>query len=101
VKRLKAEEDLTLKAFANSSPGLRSGNPGNHTALFLNDATLKGFASLEFGHLVCVTLCSKACEAGGSIKPGVERSGTPGRINKQPQARESGRQIDRLGAAIP
>jgi hypothetical protein len=35
-----AMHQTTLKAFANSSPGLRFGNPGNlHT--FLEDATLK------------------------------------------------------------
>jgi hypothetical protein len=33
---------LTLKAFANSSPGLRFGNPGITHAIFTEDATLKG-----------------------------------------------------------
>jgi hypothetical protein len=33
---------ITLKAFANSSPGLRSGNPGIHVAIVIIPATLKG-----------------------------------------------------------
>ena len=37
------KETITLKAFANSSPGLRSGNPG--VTDFMKDATLKGLRS--------------------------------------------------------
>jgi hypothetical protein len=33
--------ETTLKAFANASPGLRFGNPGNTCVHFLKDATLK------------------------------------------------------------
>jgi hypothetical protein len=36
-----SEYCLTLRAFANSSPGLRFGNPGKAHS-FLEDATLKG-----------------------------------------------------------
>jgi hypothetical protein len=35
------ERRLTLKAFANSSPGLRFGNSGKEAFTFLEDATLK------------------------------------------------------------
>ena len=38
----KLSAPLTLKAFANSSPGLRFGNPGNSAFQFFEDATLKG-----------------------------------------------------------
>jgi hypothetical protein len=47
--------------------------------------------SLKFAEIM-----RSACGAGDSIKPGVERSGTPGRIQEQRLARDSGRQSVRF-----
>ena len=42
VADVKLSTPLPLKAFANSSPGLRFGNPGEQRIPIFEDATLKG-----------------------------------------------------------
>jgi hypothetical protein len=61
---------------------------------------MRGFASLGLKrHLIlepaaawrlCIAFGSKPADAGGIVKPGVERSGTPGKVQNKSKARGAG-----------